>query len=164
MDFRSLSVRRASAEDVDYVVRRMRPYDREEIFGLRFSKDDASLIADLVSTAEHGPVPFHYAIGRQHVFRPVAIMQLVLLTPFCGVVNMFATDEWRCIVKDFTRFVRKVFVPDCMAAGLSRVEVRALAGWTENCRWLQSLGAVRECEVPGFGASPYVQFAWMRGD
>lgn len=162
MQFRSLTIRHASPEDVDHVVRRMRAYDRAEIFGLRFSNDDDSLIAEIVATAQSGACPFFYAIAKGRVFRPIAILQLVLLTPVAGAVTMFATEEWRLVVKDFTRFVRQVFVPDCMTAGLQRVEVRALASWAENCRWLQTLGAVRECEVRGFGPSPYLQLAWTK--
>lgn len=164
MTFRSIAVRHASPEDVDYVVRRMRQMDRKEIFSLRHSRDDESLIAEMVGVDVAGACPFHYAVARAHVFRPVALMQLVMMTPVAGAVNLFATDEWRVIARDFTRFVREVFVPDCIKAGLTRVEVRALASWRENCRWLESLGAVRECEVKGFGPSPYVQFAWTLPD
>jgi hypothetical protein len=125
-EFRSLTIRDASPEDIDHVVRRMRAYDREEIFGLRFSSDDESLIGQLVATSqavEPFACPFNYAVAKGNVHRPVAIMQLVLLTPLAGAITMLATDEWRSIAKDFTRFVKQVFVPRCMDVGLSLIHI-----------------------------------------
>lgn len=157
-NFRSLAIRDATPDDVDYVVRRMRPLDRVEIFGARFTADAESLISEIL----HSGHVWLYAIASRHHPRAIAILQLVLHGPGHGYVNLFATGDMTVIVQDFTRFIRKRFIPDCLRAGLRRVELRTLASWVENRRWLEALGAKFECVCIGIGVEPYAQYAWIK--
>lgn len=60
-------------------------------------------------------------------------------------------------------FVRDALIPYLRAEeGLTRVEVRALAANARSIRWLEWMGASRECEIPGHGVNgeAFVQLAW----
>lgn len=156
--YRSMDVRTASVEDIAYVARRMRPMDVKEIFSVRFSESIEDLIAEIASGM--GQYAFLYALARRQVYRPVAIVGILLTAPKSGWAHMFATPEWPLIAADATRFIRGYLVPLCHQVGLTRVELRALSEWHENCRWLEHLGARRECDCQGLGPVSYTQFAW----
>jgi hypothetical protein len=157
--FRSLDIDRASKDDIAYVVRRMRPEDEREVFGARWTNDREHLIAEMQAVDGNGFTRFS-SVRRHGVPRPVALIGIMLVAPHVGQANLIATPEWPLVVKDLSRCLRDDVIPDCARAGMTRVELRALASWTQNCAWLEWLGAKRECLVPGFGREPYVQYAW----
>ena len=160
MDYRSLTVRHATAEDVDYVVRRMRAQDRREVYGVRFSSDPDALIGEFVAGITNQSFAYFYAVASKHTHRAIALIAIVLATPRAAFASLIATDEWLKIVLDVTRFIRDVVIVDCIKSGLRRVELRALASWHANRRWLESMGAIFECECPCLSDEPYAQYAW----
>jgi len=159
---RGLQVRDADAHDIDYVVRRMRPEDEREVYGARWSADPTSLASEIWHGATEGRYCCLYTLASAYHPRPVAIAGVYLSAPHVGWAHLIATPEWPKIATDATRFIRDRMIPQLHDAGMRRVELRALKSWSANCRWLQKLGAVLECECAGLGAEPYLQFAWTR--
>lgn len=85
--------------------------------------------------------------------------------PHLGVAWGVGTDKaWRAIPVA-GRFVREVLIPDLMANGLTRVEVRALATNTAAIVWLvKHMGARFEANLPGLGINgeTFAQLSWTR--
>lgn len=162
MIFRDIAIRTATPDDIDYVVRRMRPMDRREVYALRFSDDAESLIAEIrVRAPVYAPLK---AIASTLHPSPIALVGVLVMSPGVGIAHMIATLEWPRIAKSASRWIREMLIPDCLAAGLARVEVRALSEFAQNCRWLESLGARREAAVPGLDpmGGLFVQYAWTK--
>ncbi len=162
MEFRNLIITKTTFDDVEYVARRMRDMDRKEIYATRFTKDDESLVAELVHQIQRGLYACCYTIASKFHPRPIAIVGILLTSPSAGFANMFATDEWKKIIRDATRFVRDVVIADCIKAGMRRVELRTLASWKQNRAWLEYLGAEFETEIRGLCGEPFAQYAWTR--
>jgi hypothetical protein len=163
MTFRNMVVRTAAPDDIDYVVRRMRPCDRREVYALRHTHDAESVIGELVALQHTAQMPWFYAVARAAHPRAIALVGLLLHGPRHAYAQLIATAEVVMIIKDLTRFIRDCVIPDAIKAGFRRVELRTLASWTENRRWLELLGAKFECEVLGLG-EPFAQYAWIRED
>lgn len=83
-----------------------------------------------------------------------------------GWASFLATEDWGRIGLSLTRHIRRELIPALLADGMRRVECRALATHSAACRWLNILGAVEECDLPGFGLhdETFVQFAWRKSD
>ena len=70
---------------------------------------------------------------------------------------------WRCVPAILDHH-REVTGPLVLGAGAHRVEARMLAGNVLAERFLERLGAVRRCELPGWGVNgePFVLWDWTR--
>lgn len=156
--YRALNFREPTRDDIDYVVRRMRKLDRREIYGARFDKTPEGLVVEFEAQASQAP--WFYAIRHRDHPRPIALLSIVLFGPGHGYANLVATNEFPRIVRDLTRWVREQLIAACWPE-MRRVELRTLASWKQNCRWLEALGAEFECLVPGMGFEPYAQYAWV---
>lgn len=94
---------------------------------------------------------------------PIALLGVWRMAPGVGAALMLATDEFPLIAQDLHRYVKERMVPALRQMGFRRIEVRALREAEGNCRWIEALGAVRECDVAllGRGGETYVQYAWL---
>lgn len=162
MEFRNLAITNTTIDDVEYVARRMRDMDRKEIYSARFRKDDESLIQDFALQLHHGLHAYCYTVASKFHPRPIAIVGILMTSPKAGYAHLFATDEWKKIFRDVTKFVRDVVIADCLKAGMRRVELRTLASWKSNRVWLEYLGAKFESEIDGLCDEPFAQYAWTR--
>ena len=52
------------------------------------------------------------------------------------------------------------------AAGVERIEARSIITHVSSHRWLEWLGFVKECELPGWGKDKqrFVQYRWLRSE
>lgn len=161
--FRNISLREANAEDINYVLRRLEENHAREVYLLRFDKSPDSLIAEFLAMRsvelELKAVFFHERA------QPVALLGLWLNTPGTALVGMLATPDLPQVIKDLTRYIREEFMARWRQSGtLQRVEVRALADWTQCCRWISQTLSPDEaylCRGVGKDGSDYMQFAWI---
>lgn len=97
---------------------------------------------------------------------PIAVVAFHRLTPRALGVSLLATEEWPSVALSVVRWGVRTAKPALLAQGFVRAECRTMAGHEDAIRLLEHLGFVRECEVPGFGASgkTFIQFAWRLND
>lgn len=71
----------------------------------------------------------------------------------------------RCVPR-ITKFCWQVLMPDVMSAGALRGEARPLASNDMACRWLDRLGATRQCLLKSYGKNgeDFVLYSWVRSD
>lgn len=156
--FGEMTVGHMQFEQADYVVRRMRKQDVEEVFSVRYDRSREGLVEDMV--ANYADLSF--AFERVHVPRAIAVFTLAPAGPWFWHASLIATDEWPLVVKDVTRWLRKHLMPAVQRHGVRRVELRAMQKLTQNCAWIESLGARPECVVHGMADEPFVQYAWTQ--
>lgn len=139
-----------------YVARNMRESDAREIFCTRFDQTSESLVRELLLLGGH----FGWIASLDS---PVAAIGAVPCAPGHWSVWMFATPEIHKIAKEFTAFVKRGMIPALLDVGCRRAECRSIVGHVEAHRWLQLLGAHRECLVPRLGVNgeDFIQFAWL---
>jgi hypothetical protein len=113
------------------VAMRMRDIDREEIEATVLHADPGMLAAAL-----HGALGF-VSLWRG---RPVAVVFAQKLQPWFAGVGMFATDEWERVAQATTLRVRKKFIPELLAEGITYAECRSLISHVTAHRWLERFG------------------------
>jgi hypothetical protein len=161
MNFRSIWIEEASADHVDFVIRRMRADDAKEAYACRFNDSADDLIFDVLAQRSlYAPLK---ALGRLGHPAPIALIGILMVQPRVGLAHLIATDGWPAIVKDATRWLRNELIPNCRVGGYRRVEVRAMAALTRSCAWIEALGAEPEAELPMLGkhGETYAQYAWV---
>jgi hypothetical protein len=127
-------VRNATAEDIAFVVKNMRPEDVREIW----------LLAGIPATeaiAEIGKWPYvALVIWRDE---PVAIFGATL-APDGETAHMFrfATPAWPSVVKEAIRFGKRMFLDKMREAGVRQVFAKTVS--ESDTGWLKLFGA-KEC-------------------
>lgn len=146
------------------VCARLRRDDHLEATATLSSDSEDELVKHFWTTIPSASV--FVALGSNVHAMPIALLGVWQITPVVGVAQMVATDQLPRIAASVARYVRRGIIPALIEAGMARVEARALASATENCRWLELLGARRECELPLYGkrGETFVQYAWLRGE
>jgi len=143
-------------EPLEYVMTRLRPLDRSELFATR-AHDDPSLAAQEVmnACAPYGTMFWHGGV-------PVSAVGYFPMWP--GVVSVwaFGTLNWRHVVSAMTRYVIKDLVPFLLKLRVHRAECRSLATRKDSQRWLRALGAYPEATLKGFGRNreDFTLYAW----
>lgn len=139
------------------VARRMREWDRREIYATRFTEDPLDL-------ARHCNIFTKYTWTASLGDDPVAVLGAVPLHPNVWSVFAFATDRFPEIAFPLTKFVRNAMIPAlALYEGVRRAQCLSLAGHTDAHRWLTLLGAHQESVVPQFGkeGEDFLVFAWL---
>jgi len=156
-----IELRAPSEADIDHVCRRLRALDRAEIFALRHGDGVDALIEDLVLHAP-GFLELRAVAPAHAVHRACGLVGLFPIRPHVAGALFFGTDELGALLRPLTRWIRRALIPRAQSRGLHRVEVQALESWRSSCRWIESLGAVREATLPLYGKAgeTFVQFAW----
>ena len=170
MRYRDLWVQRVSSwqrqvDHVRFICARLRPEDVVEAFALVPIEHPDVLVQRY---KECLPIAAHFVlIGKHGCPRPIALLGVWEIYPHVGGAQMLATTEFDQIATDVSRYVKDVMIPRLITLGYRRVEVRALKSATRNRRWIEWLGATRECDVPLLGkdGETFVQYAWThKGD
>lgn len=153
-----MRVAKLNADDLDWVVRRMRQRDREEIFATRWDDDPEKLVKDVMAGGEFG-----WVFGDDDGL-PVAALGAIPVWNGVWEVWMFATDEWPRVSLGVHRFIKRTMIPALESVGYHRAQCRALDRHTEAHRWLLSLGAYKESELPNYGRNgeTFYLFCWTR--
>lgn len=99
--------------------------------------------------------------------QPVPMGVLTITQTYAG--QGFAGFIWHKdglrIVPFVSRYVTEDLIPFLMEdTDFHRVETRVMASYRRSVRWIESLGAEKECDLPGFGrgGEQFIQFAWRR--
>jgi hypothetical protein len=136
-------IRAIAFEDVERVAANMRAIDRKEICGVAGTDDPVQAIL---------PLSVLPCVGAT-VWRdePICAVGAMFLWPGVAGVFMFATDRWREVAIETTRFVRRVLLPTLRDAGIHRLQCASLADNYAAHGWLRYLGADRETPEPEYG-------------
>lgn len=137
-------IRPITPEDAARVAAGMRDIDRQEICALHGTDDPVVAIS---------PLQYVQHIGAT-VWRgdtPICAIGAVFMWPGVVSVFMFATDRWREVALETTKFVRRTLLPALRDAGVHRLQCHSLDTHAEAHRWLRMLGADREVWEPEYG-------------
>ena len=153
-----MKLAKLNADDLDWVVRRMRQRDIQEIYATRWDDDPRRFVEDIMASGDFG-----WVAGTDDGL-PVAAFGAVPLWNGVWDVWMFATDEWPRVALGVHRFIKKVMIPALEESGCHRAQCRSLATYTWSHRWLESLGAYKESELPHFGKEGelFYLYCWTR--
>ncbi len=137
------------------VVRAMRVDDRREVFATRFDDDPEALVRDLVAASRFGVVLARGAV-------PAVAMGAVECWPGVWSAWLIATDDWKRVARDATRYARIAVLSVLARAGAHRCECRSIEGHHVAHRWLRHLGAREEATHRGFGRNKetFITFVW----
>lgn len=154
-----INLRPAHYADIAYVARHMRALDRRELFAFDATENPEKLARDLTWYEQ-----FHW--GAFIDWQPVTIISAVEKAPTLWHVGMFSTDAWPKVALNCTLFYKQVIYPTLEKLGCNRAECRSYIAHKAAHRWLQIIGAKRECIIHDVGLrrDSYVQFAWTRKD
>lgn len=149
-------IRPITPKDTARVAAKMREIDRREICALH-GTDDPVEATSLIQFLPHIGV----TVWRDE---PICALGAAFMWPGVVSVFMFATDRWREVALETTRFVRKTLLPALRDAGVHRLHCYSLDSHTEAHAWLRYLGADREMPEPEFGKNRenYVLFTMSR--
>lgn len=135
--------RKPSREDVEYVVRNMREWNRKEVCATRWSDDPDELVDSLMLVNY-----FAWVVGIE---RPIAMIGAVPVHPGVWNVFGFGTDEVNRLALWLTKHYRRVMIPALQSAGAHRIESHSMDGHPETERLLKNAGAHREGTLAGYG-------------
>lgn len=152
-------IRPLTLDDALAVAHALRPEDAREIRAMAGSLDPDRLARDTLAAASAG---FVAALEDE----PVAVAAVAWMLPGLATVAMWATPAWPRVAMAVTRHIRQTVTPDLVRAGMRRAEARSIDGHDVAHRWLASLGFVRECAMPDFGAGRemFHLFGWRLSD
>lgn len=136
------------------VAEKMREADKREIYAMRWNESPAEVARDCALAGS-----FAWIAGLE---RPIAAIGATPLHPGVWSAWCFGTDEFPQIGYRLTRFVQRVMMPALVECGAHRAEAWSIEGHTEAQRWLELLGARRECTRQGFGkhGQDFHCYAW----
>ena len=142
--------------DLLYVADNMREWDKREVFATRWDDDASELCDAIISGGEFG-----WIAGQD---LPVAAFGAIPTWQGNWQVWMFATDRWPEVALGVTRFIKKVMIPALEESGCHRAECRSMEGHDVAHRWLESLGAYKESELPHYGRNgeTFYLYRWTR--
>lgn len=160
--YRDIRLWEPSHHDIDHVCRQLRPSDRAEVQAVRFDERMGEFAAFL-DASRYGAVQFLAAGARSSAF-PAVLFGVWQWAPGNGMAQLVGTKDFYRIAGTLTRYMRREFIPAMHRAGLNRVTVHAMTAFEDNCRWIESLGAVPECDCKNWGkdGQTYRQYVWHR--
>jgi len=153
----SIELREAGYADIVYVARHMRLIDRTELYAFDETENPEKLARELTLYER-----YHWCAFID--WRPVTIISAIEQSPTLWRVGMFSTEEWPKVALSCTRFFYRTMAPTIYDLGCNRAECRSIVSHTEAHKWLDSLGAMRECTIHDVGPKreSYIQFSWTR--
>jgi hypothetical protein len=139
-----------------YVLQRLRPLDRKELFATR-THDSPERAADEIMRA---CAPFGTLFWHNH--EPVAALGFFPMWP--GVVSVwaFGSSLWGRVVQAMTRHIVNEMGPELLKRGVHRAECRTLTERQDSERWLRALGGRAEGILREFGRNreDFTVYAW----
>lgn len=149
----------ATLEDLLYVARNMREWDRREIMATRWTDEPEALAIDCWTRSR----PTAWTARRDEASPPVAAVGAVERWPHVWSVWMFATPWIADARLSLHRFVLRGIIPALRGSGARRADCMSMDGHTDAHAWLESLGALRTSEpFRGWGrqGETFWQFYW----
>lgn len=153
-----MKLAKLNEDDLHWVASRMRQRDRDEIFATRWDDDIDRMVKEIMGGGEFG-----FVAGDDNGL-PIAAFGAIPVWNGVWEVWMFATDEWKRIALDVTKFGHRTFFPALESTGYHRLQCRSLSTHTVAHRWLESMGAHKESELPNYGRNgeTFYLFCWTR--
>lgn len=95
---------------------------------------------------------------------PVGIGGPLWMRPNVATLLFFATDDFRSVAMDLTRYMRRSLIPDIKAQGAHRIECLSLDTYTEMQTWVRTFGLRREGVLRAYGCNgeDFASFAWVK--
>lgn len=135
-------IRPANWPEIEHVARNMRERDRLEICALSNSDDPVEAVSHLKF------LPYFGAVAAKD--EPIAVVGAVDLWPGSVSAFMFATDRWKEVAAQTTRWVKKTMIPTLFRNGVHRMQAYSMEGHDEAHAWLRYFGAKSRPE-PAYG-------------
>ena len=153
----SIEFRSAGYADIVEVARNMRPSDKRELYAYDPTENPEKLARNLAAHER-----YHWVASSG--WRPIVILSAIETAPTLWQVGMFATEEWPRVSLGCTLFFRHEIYPMLEKAGCNRAECRSYIHHATAHKWLEVLGAERECVLNDVGIHRdiYIQYAWTR--
>lgn len=133
--------RDATIDDIEHVLRNLRPRNRREFECTRWDARPRAIAAEIASH-DYFCIK-HFALCREHG-PPVALAGAWMVAPGVALVRLCATDEWPTIARPVHRWLKRVFIPCVLKPNVRRAETRVLrngpADDRETLCWLHALG------------------------
>lgn len=144
-------------EDLLFVIQNMRESDKNEVFATRWDDSGENLTDDLITGGE-----FAWIAGTDD--KPVAAFGAIPVWNGVWSVWMVATDDWKLVALEVTRFIKRVMIQALRDIGAHRAECRSWSEHTEAHRWLELLGARKESEIENFGRNgeKFYLYCWTK--
>lgn len=141
--------------DLLAILNNLRPEDEAEYRATLADTPKGLAASGLLSTR-----PFCWTAGR------VAFIAAHRTTPHCFGISMAATPEWPSVALSVTKWVRREMIPILRSVGALRAEARMVDGHPSAGKWMESLGAVHEAEMPlaGINGETLHLYAWRACD
>ncbi len=138
-------IKPADDEAVFFILKHMRPQDRQEILATEFD-DDLKRIA--IKFAQGCDMAWVFCDGDG---KAVAFLGGVKLWPNAGQVGFVATDDWPKVALSVSRWLyqNKLFI--LRHYGLKHVFCFMHSQYKQNAKWLKWLGFEAKGQLDGFG-------------
>lgn len=138
----------------------IREIDRVEIEAVQPRYDAIAMTAMVVQFARFG------CVAATSDGTPAAVVAATEAYPGVYQVGMYATKDWPKVALGLTKWTLRVMRPALLQAGGHRMECRSIDSHDQAHRWLEMLGAVRECVLPDCGKDreTFFQYAWRLSD
>lgn len=156
-----VEIRPGTLRDVSYIAAHMREQDWREVHASCPTDDkaEAGILCHLSSQGWSYTAWLHGEPVCAFGFSPSML-------PWLWSAWAFGTDKMKRAIPTVTRFGRSTIARQLIEAGAQRCEIRSIADHDLAHRWLQGLGAHRECDLPGYGRNgeTFVLYAWLKED
>lgn len=153
-------IRKLDLEPLIYVVRNMRPRDRDEISALIEGTDeDVALWIWKAAQTGRGWI----AYGEDMM--PVAAFGAWHRHAKAFTFFSFATPQWMQVHIAVTRFIRNIVLPTAFGEDLMEVgDCYSLSDYPRIHRWIELLGGVEDCRLTKYGMNgeDFVRFVWLK--
>ena len=151
--------------DVSYVMANLRQADRDEAVATVGEFAPEALTEWMLASTDRG-LGWVARMDAGSAWVPVAAWGFGRITRRCKRVWLVGTRRWGQAARLVTSHLLHVGIPGVVAEGVHRVQAHSVEGHVTAHRWMERLGAVRECEMPGYGwdGETFYQYAWTRAD
>lgn len=153
--------RDASTQDIEFVLRHLRPHCAREIFATRFDDDVAHVAEQMRFMARHALVRAALVIEGDSV--PAAIFCAYRVTPAAAALQTFSTLAWPLVAGPCVRWFCHHVVPVLTAAGIRLAELEVLAEPPPDLRWFALMGIRPDgAALPrGRNGERYQRMVWL---
>ncbi len=138
-------IKRASYDDILWILRHMRPHDRKEILATEFD-DNLERIAQ--KYASHCDTSFVFTSADKV---PIALLAGSTLWPHMMQIGFVATDEWSKIALCVSSFLFKIKDQWLDFQDIRQLFCFALSKEDSIIRWLKWLGFSEKCHLENMG-------------
>lgn len=142
-------------DDVRFVARNMREWDRKEIFALRWDDEPDGVAADVLRVPGFSWVAYHDDT-------PAAVIGAMPMWPGVWSLFAFGTEAFPHVALTLTKHVKRFMIPALIQGGAHRGQCHSIEGHTDAHRWLESMGGKTEPMIRGFGRNRenFIPFVW----